>query len=61
MRDAVALLDNFEHEMIATRIAEPRTFLRKRGRRIVGNVPYRYEADVQIRQFMPNPASPLAI
>lgn len=56
LRHVLAAFAEFEHEMIATRIAEARTYLKKHGRRIAGKVPYGYEADLLNKQLVPNPA-----
>ena len=40
--------------MIASRIAESRTRLKARGRRIAGAVPFGYEADSRTKQFFPS-------
>jgi len=41
--------------MIATRIAESRTYLKKHGRRLAGKVPFGYDTDPETRQLVPNP------
>ena len=54
LRHIVASFAQFEREMIATRIAETRAYLKKHGRRLAGPVPYGYDADPATRQLIPN-------
>lgn len=54
MLNILASFAEFEREMIASRIAESRTRLKARGRRIAGAVPFGYEADPRTKQFFPS-------
>lgn len=45
LRHMLAAFAEFEREMIATRIAESRAYLRKHGRRLAGPPPFGYDAD----------------
>jgi DNA invertase Pin-like site-specific DNA recombinase len=56
LRHVLAAFAEFERDMIATRIAESRAYLKQHGRRIAGKVPYGYEADPVTKQLVPNPA-----
>ena len=53
MLNILASFAEFEREMIASRIAESRTRLKARGRRIAGAVPFGYTADVRTKQLVP--------
>ena len=44
----------FEREMIASRIAETRAYLRQHGRRLAGKLPYGYDADPYTKQLVVN-------
>jgi len=55
LRHVLAAFAEFEREMIATRIAESRAYLKRHGRRLAGKVPYGYEADPTTKQLTPNP------
>ncbi|MCC6679471.1 MAG: recombinase family protein [Phycisphaeraceae bacterium] len=54
LRHVLAAFAEFEHEMIATRLAETRAYLKRHGRRLAGKVPYGYEANPDTRQLVPN-------
>lgn len=53
MFNILASFAEFEREMIASRIAESRTRLKARGRRIAGAVPFGYATDVRTKQLVP--------
>lgn len=53
MLNILASFAEFEREMIASRIAESRTRLKARGRRIAGAVPFGYTTDVRTKQLVP--------
>ena len=55
LRHVLAAFAEFEREMIATRIAESRAYLKQHGRRLAGKVPYGYNADPATKQLTPNP------
>ena len=55
LRHVLAAFAEFEREMIATRIAESRAYLKQHGRRLAGKVPYGYDADPATKQLTPNP------
>lgn len=55
LRHVLAAFAEFEHEMIAARLTETRTYLKKHGRRLAGKVPYGYDVDPKTRQLVPNP------
>lgn len=55
LRHVLAAFAEFEREMIATRIAESRAYLKQHGRRLAGKVPYGYDADSTTKQLTPNP------
>jgi len=50
----LAAFAEFEREMIATRVAESRAYLRQHGRRLAGKVPYGYDANPDTKQLTPN-------
>jgi len=54
LRHVLAAFAEFEREMIATRIAESRAYLKQHGRRLAGKVPYGYDADPATKQLTPN-------
>ena len=54
LRYMLAAFAEFEREMIASRIAETRTYLKKHGRRLAGPPPYGYDADPATKQLVPN-------
>jgi len=54
LRHMLASFAEFEHEMIASRIAETRAYLKRHGLRLAGPPPYRYDADPKTRQLVPN-------
>jgi len=56
LRHIMASFAQFEREIIATRIAETRTYLKKHGRRLAGPAPYGYDADPVTKQLVPNRA-----
>ena len=53
MLNILASFAEFEREMIASRIADSRTRLKARGRRIAGAVPFGYTTDVLTKQLVP--------
>ncbi|MFP4107205.1 MAG: recombinase family protein [Phycisphaerae bacterium] len=55
LRHVLAAFAEFERDMIATRIAESRAYLKQHGRRLAGKVPYGYDADPITKQLAPNP------
>lgn len=55
LRHVLAAFAEFERDMIATRIAESRAYLKQHGRRLAGNVPFGYDAAPETRQLVPNP------
>jgi DNA invertase Pin-like site-specific DNA recombinase len=55
LRHVLAAFAEFERDMIATRIAESRAYLKQHGRRLAGKVPYGYDADPTTKQLTPNP------
>ncbi|MBN2130294.1 MAG: recombinase family protein [Sedimentisphaerales bacterium] len=55
LRHVLAAFAEFERDMIATRIAESRVYLKRHGRRLAGKVPYGYDADPVTKQLVPNP------
>lgn len=55
LKHVLAAFAQFEREMIASRIAETRAYLKKHGRRLAGNIPYGYDADPATKQLAPNP------
>jgi len=55
LRHVLAAFAEFERDMIATRIAESRVYLKHHGRRLAGKVPYGYDADPITKQLAPNP------
>ena len=54
LRHIVASFAQFEREMMATRIAETRTYLKQHRRRLAGPAPYGYDADPITKQLVPN-------
>jgi hypothetical protein len=54
LRHVLAAFAEFEREMIATRIAESRVYLKKHGRRLAGPPPFGYDADPVTKQLVPN-------
>jgi site-specific DNA recombinase len=54
LRHTLAAFAEFEREMIASRVAETRTYLKKHGRRLAGKVPYGYDADPATKQLVSN-------
>jgi len=50
LKHVLAAFAEFERDMIATRIAESRAYLKKHGRRLAGPVPFGYDADPQTKQ-----------
>jgi len=54
LRHILASFAKFERELIAARIAETRSYLKKHGRRLAGPVPFGYEADPETKQLVPN-------
>lgn len=54
LRHIVASFAQFEREMIASRIAETRTYLKQHGRRLAGPAPYGYDADPVTKQLVLN-------
>jgi len=54
LRHVLAAFAEFERDMIATRIAESRAYLKKHGRRLAGPVPYGYDAHPGTKQLVPN-------
>jgi site-specific DNA recombinase len=55
LRHVLAAFAEFERDMIATRIAESRAYLKQHGRRLAGKVPYGYDADPTTKQLTANP------
>ncbi|MFP4217160.1 MAG: recombinase family protein, partial [Phycisphaerae bacterium] len=55
LRHVLAAFAEFERDMIATRIAESRAYLKQHGRRLAGKVPYGYDAHPATKQLVPNP------
>lgn len=55
LRHVLAAFAEFEREMIATRIAESRAYIKQYGQRLAGKVPYGYDADQATKQLTPNP------
>jgi Site-specific recombinases, DNA invertase Pin homologs len=54
LRHVLASFAEFEREMIASRIAETRAYLKRHGRRLAGPPPYGYDADPDTKQLVPN-------
>jgi DNA invertase Pin-like site-specific DNA recombinase len=54
LRHILASFAQFERELIADRIAETRSYLKKRGRRLAGPVPFGYDGDPDTKQLVPN-------
>ena len=55
LRHILAAFAEFERDMISARIAESRAYLKTRGRRLAGKVPFGYDSDPQTRQLIQNP------
>ena len=55
LRHVLAAFAEFERDMIISRIADSRAYLKKHGRRLAGKVPYGYDADPSNKQLVPNP------
>ena len=55
MRNVLAVFAEFERDMIASRIAETRAYLKRHGRRIAGPAPFGYTADLATKQLVPAP------
>jgi len=56
LRHMLAAFAEFERDMIATRIAETRAYLKKHGRRLAGPPPFGYDTDPITKQLVPNKA-----
>ncbi len=54
LRHTLAAFAEFEREMITSRVADTRSYLKKHGRRIAGKVPYGYDADPVTKQLVTN-------
>lgn len=54
LRYMLAAFAEFEREMIASRIAETRAYLKRHGRRLAGKVPYGYDTDPATKQLVKN-------
>ncbi len=54
LRHMLAAFAEFERDMIASRVAETRSYLKKHGRRLAGKVPYGYDADPATKQLVSN-------
>jgi len=54
LRHILGSFAQFEHELIAARLADTRQYLKKRGRRLAGPPPYGYDADRKTKQLVPN-------
>lgn len=52
MLSVLASFAEFEREMTATRIAEARAYLKSKGRRVAGAVPFGYTADPRTKQLI---------
>ena len=52
MLNVLASFAEFEREMTATRIAEARAYLKSKGRRIAGAIPFGYAADPRTKQLV---------
>lgn len=52
MLNVLASFAEFEREITATRIAEARAYLKSKGRRIAGAVPFGYAADPRTKQLI---------
>jgi site-specific DNA recombinase len=55
MRNVLAVFAEFERDMIASRIADTRAYLKRHGRRIAGPAPFGYTADPATKQLVPVP------
>jgi len=55
LRHILAAFAEFERDMITTRLAESRAYLKKHGRRLAGKIPFGYDADPETRQLISNP------
>lgn len=58
IRHLLGVFAEFEHDMIASRIAETRAYLKQHGRRLAGPAPFGYESDPITKQLaiVPNEA-----
>jgi len=56
LRHILASFAEFEREMIASRIAETRAYLKRHGRRLADPAPYGYDANPMDKQLVPNRA-----
>jgi len=56
LKHILAAFSEFERDMIATRIAESRKYLKKHGRRLAGPAPFGYDAEPATKQLVPNPS-----
>jgi hypothetical protein len=54
LRHILGSFAQFEHELIAARLADTRQYLKQRGRRLAGPPPYGYDADSKTKQLVPN-------
>jgi hypothetical protein len=54
LRHVLAAFAEFEREMIASRLAETRAYLKKKYRRLAGKVPFGYDADPVTKQLVMN-------
>ena len=54
LRHILAAFAEFERDMISSRIAESRAYLKTRGRRLAGKVPFGYDASPETMQLIPN-------
>lgn len=54
LRHILASFAQFERELIVSRIAETRAYLKKHGRRLAGPAPYGYDADPATKQLVPD-------
>ena len=56
LKHVLAAFAEFERDMITTRIAESRAYLKKQGQRLAGPIPFGYDAYEQTKQLVPNRA-----
>ncbi len=56
LKHVLAAFAEFERDMIATRIAESRAYLKNQGRRLAGPAPFGYDAHERTKQLVPNRA-----
>jgi len=54
LKHVLAAFAEFERDMITTRIAESRAYLKKQGRRLAGPAPFGYDAHEQTKRLVPN-------